>query len=99
MRRFSEVHSKSLSLAEGGRVAVRVRDAQQGVAFSASPLALEELFEISILSLTTHLAGTLYFGVTAAIPHNSDNVFATDSCYLTGKLIELQLADYYNFFL
>lgn len=96
LRRFSEVHSKTLSLAEGGRVAVRVRDAQQGVAFSASPLALDELFEISILSLTTHLAGTLCFGVTTAIPNNTDNVFATDSCYLTGTLIQTQLDDYHK---
>lgn len=83
--RFSAFHSKTISLTEGGRVAIRIKDAQRGLVFSASSLAPDELFEVTLTNLTSHLAGTLYFGVTSTVPSASENQIPSDACYLTGN--------------
>lgn len=62
-----------------------MRDAQQGLVFSAFSLARDEMFEVSVTSLTMHLAGTLCFGVSAIAPTTNDNQMPTDACYLTGN--------------
>lgn len=73
---------------EGGRIAVRSLEILQGICFSANPLAADELFEVSILSLVPLLAGTLCIGVTLSCPATYDgciNCLPPDSCYLTGN--------------
>ncbi|KAK9728651.1 Neuralized [Popillia japonica] len=96
LHRFMETHAKGLTLTEGGRVAIRARDIQHCVAYSATPLAQDEIFEIAIVSLVTHIAGSVTIGVTPSVPTPPSNFLPAECCYLTGnelhwknKLIQL----------
>lgn len=83
--RFSEQISRGLTLTDGGRVVVRQSDVHQGIAYSANHLAPDELFEVSVLSLAPHYAGTLCIGVTSTSPTSCSNSLPPDCCYITGK--------------
>lgn len=72
-------------MTEGGRAIIRARDVQHCVAYSATPLAQDEIFEISIVSLVPHIAGTLSIGVTPSIPNPPINTLPIECCYLTGN--------------
>lgn len=82
--RFFESHIKGLTLSEGGRVAIRARDAQCCLAYSATALAQDEVFEIAIVSLVPHIAGSLCIGVTPTIPNPPLKTLPAECCYLTG---------------
>lgn len=84
--RFHECHGKGLTLSEGGRVAVRGRDLRQCIAFSATPLTQDELFEFTVLSLASQFSGTLSLGITTLLPSPSMGNLPQDCCYITGML-------------
>lgn len=91
--RFLDTHSKGLTLTECGRMAIRARDVQQCVAYSGTPLAHDELFEVAIICLVPHLAGSLGIGVTPTVPNPCSNVLQPDCCYITGKFYRLKEYD------
>lgn len=82
---FSEFHSKGVTLTDGGRVARRAKDVCAAVVCSATPLIPDEFYEISVVSLVGHLAGSLVVGVNNAIPAQLNNAIPIDCCYLIGK--------------
>ncbi|XP_017783812.1 PREDICTED: neuralized-like protein 4 [Nicrophorus vespilloides] len=85
LHRFSDYHCKGLTLAEGGRIATRCRDVFQAVAYSATSLTHDELFEISIQTIMAHIAGSLIIGVTAMAPNGNILGLPPDCCYLAGN--------------
>ncbi|KAF2900858.1 hypothetical protein ILUMI_05336 [Ignelater luminosus] len=85
LHRFHECHGKGLTLSEGGRIAVRGRDLRQCIAFSATPLAQDELFEFTVLSLASQFSGTLCLGITTLLPSPSIGSLPQDCCYVTGN--------------
>lgn len=85
LHRFSDCHSKNVSLSEGGRVAIRGRDHNSAIVYSATCLVQDELFEVTIHSMQLHLAGTVCFGVTAAKPNSNSTAIPVDACYITGR--------------
>lgn len=85
LHRFSEFHGKGIMLDERGRIATRSRDLNSNVLFSATPLAVDELFEISITNMWKHMAGTIAVGVTEVPPSLCSNNVPNECYYLTGK--------------
>lgn len=85
LHRFSDCHSKNVSLSEGGRLAVRGREHGGAILYSATTLGQEEMFEVSIYSMQPHLAGTLCIGVTSMPPVANANALPLDYCYVTGR--------------
>lgn len=83
---FSESFSKGVILSDGGRLAKRDKDINGAIVCSATPLAQEEFFEISIVSLSHHLAGSLIIGVTETLPSKCNNLMTVpeDCCCITG---------------
>lgn len=86
LHRFSEFHGKGIILDERGRLATRSRDLSNNVVFSATPLAVDELFEIYIVNMWKHMAGTIAVGVTDVSPSICTNNLPNECYYLTGKL-------------
>lgn len=84
LHRFSEFHGKGVYLEEHGRLATRAKDFSNCVMFSATPLAQDEMFEISIVTLWKHMAGTLCLGVTDVPPSLCGNNVPSECYYLTG---------------
>ncbi|KAL3280593.1 hypothetical protein HHI36_003825 [Cryptolaemus montrouzieri] len=82
--RFSDCHGKNVILSDSGRMATRNKDCCNCMIFSATPLVQDELYEISIVNMLQHFAGTLCIGVTAAVPASITNL-PKDCCYLTGN--------------
>ncbi|XP_063932045.1 neuralized-like protein 4 isoform X2 [Zophobas morio] len=80
---FSEYHGKGVTLGDGGRLAKRGKDLSEAVVCSATHLVQEELFEISIVSLVEHLAGSIAVGVTGTPPSKANPL--DDCCYITGN--------------
>lgn len=91
LHRFSELHGKGVVLNECGRLASRCKDFNSCVLFSATPLYQDEMFEVSIITLWKHMAGTLSLGVTTSAPSVCNGI-PSDSFYLTGKYIFLILS-------
>lgn len=82
---FSDCHGKGVTLGDGGRLAKRSKDLSGAVVCSATPLIQEELFEISIVSLVEHLAGSVVVGVLETpLGKSNTNVFE-HCCYITGN--------------
>ncbi|XP_076270318.1 neuralized E3 ubiquitin protein ligase 4 isoform X2 [Rhynchophorus ferrugineus] len=85
LHRFSEYHDKGVYLSENGRVASRSKEYNSSIVFSSTSLTKDEIFEVSILGLWRHMAGTLSVGITETAPNANMNSFPVDSCYLTGN--------------
>lgn len=79
-----------MSLTEGGRIAVRYNEVQSAIGFSANPLIADEIFEVCLLALAPHLAGTLCIGVTSVLPNNTLNTLPADCCYITGNELHFE---------
>lgn len=90
LHRFSEFHGKGIILDERGRIATRSRDLNSNVVFSATPLAADELFEVSITNMWKHMAGTIAVGVTEVPPGLCSNNVPNECYYLTGKFFITQ---------
>ncbi|XP_045470918.1 neuralized-like protein 4 [Harmonia axyridis] len=95
LHHFSDCHSKNVALGDNNRLATRTKDCCNCIVFSATPLVQDELYEVSIVNLLPHFAGTLCVGVTSVPPAAITN-FPKDCCYITGnelryknKLIQL----------
>lgn len=88
LHRFSEFHSKGVTLEEHGRVATRSKEFTSAVLFSATSLVHDEMFEISIVSFWNHMAGTLAVGITDLPPSMCSNGVPNECYYLTGKRLE-----------
>jgi neuralized-like protein 4 len=82
---FSDCHGKGVTLGDGGRLAKRVKDLSGAVVCSATPLMQEELYEISIVSLVQHLAGSVVVGVSELVPGKGSTNPMEDCCCITGK--------------
>lgn len=87
LHRFSEHHGKGVLLSENGRVACRSKDYNSSIIYSSTPLTKDEIFEVSIMGLWKHMAGTLSVGITEIVPCSGGNALPNDCCYLTGELI------------
>lgn len=85
LHRFSDQHGEGVSLSECGRMAARCKKFNSSIVYSATPLVQDELYEVSVVALWRHLAGTLCVGVTAQPPSNCSNTMPADCCYLTGN--------------
>ncbi|KAG5890383.1 hypothetical protein JTB14_029747 [Gonioctena quinquepunctata] len=85
LHHFSELHSKGVTLDERSRHATRSKDVGSCVLYSATPLMHEEMFEISVVKMWRHLAGTLSVGVTEVAPSLSPNCVPSKCYYLTGN--------------
>ncbi|KAK4880128.1 hypothetical protein RN001_008274 [Aquatica leii] len=90
LHRFHECHGKGLTLSEGGRVAVRGRELRNCIAFSATSLVQDELYEFTILSLAIQFCGSLAVGITALEPNTSTTSLSSDCCYITGNELRLK---------
>jgi neuralized-like protein 4 len=82
---FSDCHGKGVTLGDGGRLAKRVKDLSGAVVCSATPLMQEELYEISIVSLVQHLAGSVVVGVSEIVPGKGSTNPMEDCCCITGN--------------
>lgn len=91
LHRFSDCHSKNITLSEGGRVAMRGKEQGSSFVFSATTLQPEEMFEIALYALQPYLAGTLCIGVTATSPTNCATSLPLDYCYVTGKAASIAI--------
>lgn len=87
LHKFSEFHNKNVTLREDGRTAVRGRDHNNAIVYSASCLVQDEYFEIAIQSMQLHFGGTLCFGITTVPPGSSLTAFPVDACYITGIVL------------
>ncbi|XP_022905179.2 neuralized-like protein 4 [Onthophagus taurus] len=85
LHRLSEYCSKGITISENGCLAIRSKDIHHGLVYSATPLAHDELFEISIVSTTPYVAGSLSMGVTSSIPDQTSSMIPPESCYLTAN--------------
>lgn len=85
LHKFSDCHTKNISLSESGRTAFRGRDHNNSLVCSASCLIQDELFEVAIHSMQLHFAGTLCIGVTTATPNSCLTAFPADACYIIGN--------------
>ncbi|XP_018330775.1 neuralized-like protein 4 isoform X2 [Agrilus planipennis] len=83
LHRFHDCHGRGVVISEGGRVAIRGKELQHNIVFSSTPLNCDEVFEITIMSLMSHFAGTLCLGVTTTLPVSNITVFPQDACYMT----------------
>ncbi|CAH1098780.1 unnamed protein product [Psylliodes chrysocephalus] len=90
LHRFSECHSKGIVLDERGRTATRSKDFSSAVIYSATPLHQDEMFEISILNMSKHMAGTLSVGVTEVSPAMCSNNIPPKCYYLCGNELRYQ---------
>ncbi|CAG9771302.1 unnamed protein product [Ceutorhynchus assimilis] len=84
LHRFSEHHGKGILLSENGRVACRSKDYNSSIVYSSTPLTKDEIFEVSLMGLWKHMAGTLSVGITETMP-SSSNSMPNDCCYITGN--------------
>lgn len=75
-----------MALGDNNRLATRTKDCCNCIVFSATPLVQDELYEVSIESLSPHYAGTLCVGVTSTSPAAITNL-PKDCCYITGEPI------------
>ncbi|XP_030761137.1 neuralized-like protein 4 [Sitophilus oryzae] len=85
LHRFSDCHDKGVILSENGRVATRSKEYNNSVVFSSTALTKDEIFEVSILGLWKHMAGTLSVGITETSPNVGSSCLPADCCYLTGN--------------
>ncbi|XP_074025291.1 neuralized E3 ubiquitin protein ligase 4 [Leptinotarsa decemlineata] len=85
LHHFSDFHSKGVTLDERRRHAIRSKDVSSCVLFSATPLVQDEMFEISVMKMWRHMAGTLSIGVTEVAPALSPNSLLNKCYYLTGN--------------
>ncbi|CAH0558081.1 unnamed protein product [Brassicogethes aeneus] len=83
--RFFEKRGEGLFLSECGRLASRCKKFSSCIVYSSTPLVQDELYEITILNLWKHFAGTLSIGVTTSFPDNCNGFIPSDACYLTGN--------------
>ncbi|XP_050504188.1 neuralized-like protein 4 [Diabrotica virgifera virgifera] len=90
LHRFSEIHSKGVTLDERGRLATRSKDFSSSIVFSATPLHQDEMFEISLMSISKHMAGTLSVGVTEVTPALFSNTIPAKCYYLSGTELRYQ---------
>lgn len=72
-----------MSLSGERRAAIRGRELRNCFAYSATPLALNDIFEIAIISLDPHLSGTVSVGLSLDPPNST--------CHITGSYQSLQL--------
>ncbi|EFA04682.2 bluestreak [Tribolium castaneum] len=82
---FSDCHGKGVCLSDGGRLAKRTKDLTGAVVCSATTLEREELFEVTIVSLVEHLAGSIVIGVSETPPGKSNINIFEQCCYITGN--------------
>lgn len=85
LHRFSEHHGKGVFLSENGRVASRSKEYNNSIVYSSTSLTKDEIFEVSIMALWTHMAGTLSVGITETAPCSGNNNMPSDCCYLTSN--------------
>ncbi|ERL95247.1 hypothetical protein D910_12514 [Dendroctonus ponderosae] len=85
LHRFSEQHGKGVVLSENGRVACRSKEYSSSIVYSSTRLTKDEIFEVSIVNLLAHMAGTLSIGITETPPCSPIRSFPIDCCYLTGN--------------
>ncbi|XP_018574763.1 neuralized-like protein 4 isoform X2 [Anoplophora glabripennis] len=84
LHRFSEFHGKGVVLNECGRLASKCKDFSSCIIFSATPLCQDEMFEVALMTLWKHMAGTFSVGVTTSLPSVCNSI-PSDSYYLTGN--------------
>lgn len=94
LHRFSEHHGKGVVLSENGRVACRSKEYSSSIVYSSTRLTKDEIFEVSIVNLLVHMAGTLSIGITETAPGSPIRSFPVDCCYLTGNNCKFMSTSY-----